>query len=80
MSELTMSLAGQTYQTEKFAGQEKMGEKTEQMYLSSIWADAKHNKNIFARKNKSKGIRGLIMDILKSTYSGKYFFEVPLVS
>ena len=57
-----------------------MREKTEQMYLGDlISADAKHDKNVMSRKNKSIGIIDQIMDILNSTYFGKYFFEVALV-
>lgn len=76
----TDPVTGQTFQTEMFAGLEIMREKTEQMYLGDlISADAKHDKNVMSRKNKSIGIIDQIMDILNSTYFGKYFFEVALV-
>ena len=61
----TDPITGHTFQTEMFAGQEIMREKTEQMYLGDlISADAKHDKNVLSRKNKSIGIIDQIMDIL----------------
>ena len=71
---------GLTYQEEVFAGQEKMEVKTEQMYLGDVVsADGRQDKNILNRKNKSIGIINQIMDILNSTFFGKYHFEVALV-
>jgi hypothetical protein len=76
----TDPVTGQTFQTEVFTGQERMGVKSEQMYLGDlVSADGKHEKNILSRKNKSIGIINQIMDILNTAYFGKYFFEVALV-
>ena len=50
----TDPVTGQIFQTEAFAGQEKMAEKSEQMYLGDVVSvDGKHDKNILSRKNKS---------------------------
>ena len=76
----TDPVTGQTFQTEVFAGQERMAEKSEQMYLGDVVSiDGKHDKNILSRKNKSIGIIDQIMEILNTAYFGKYFFEVALV-
>ena len=71
---------GHTYQSEVFAGQERMLQKTEQVYLGDVVSvDGRQDKNIINRKNKSVGIINQIMDILNSTYFGKYHFEVAMV-
>ena len=50
------------------------------MYLGDVVSDdGRLDKNILHRKNKSLGIINQIMDILKSTFFGKYYFEVALV-
>ena len=47
--------------------------KGEQMYLGDVvLADGKHDKNVLLRKNKSIGTINQIIDILNSTYFGKY--------
>ena len=77
---VTDPVTGQTYQEEEFAGQVRMGEKSEQKYLGDmISADGKHDKNISMRKNKSIGIINQIMEILNTVYFGKYHFEVALI-
>ena len=77
---VTDPATGLTYQKEIFAGQEKMQVKDEQMYLGDVVsADGKHDKNVLNRKNKSIGTINQIMDILNSTYFGKYHFEVAMV-
>ena len=74
-----MSTGGCT-QLEYFGGMEKMGVTDEQMYLGDIISsDGKPSKNVQARKNKSLGIINQIMDIMKSVFFGKYYFEVALV-
>ena len=76
----TDSVTGKTYQKEVFAAQEKMAVKDEQLYLGDlVAANGKHEKNILRRKNRSIGIIDQIMDIINSTYFGKYYFEVALV-
>ena len=71
---------GLTYQKEIFAGQEQMQVKGEQMYLGDVVsADGKHDKNVLNRRNKSIGTINQIMEILNSTYFGKYHFEVAMV-
>ena len=77
---VTDHATGLTYQKEIFAGQEKMKMKGEQMYLGDVVsADGKHDKNVLLRKNKSIGTINQIIDILNSTYFGKYHFEVAMV-
>jgi hypothetical protein len=50
------------------------------MYLGDmVSADSKHDKNVLLRKNKSIGTINQIIDILNSTYFGKYHFEVAMV-
>ena len=72
--------SGKIVQKESFGGEEKMEEKTEQVYLGDvISSDGKHSKNIQARKNKSLGVITQIMEILQKVFFGKYFFEVAIV-
>ena len=74
------SETGQFEQKESFGGQEKMKVKHEQVYLGDVISDdGKQVKNVQARKGKSLGIITQIMEILKSVYFGKYYFEVALV-
>ena len=76
----TDSVTGKTYQKEVFTGQEKMAVKDEQLYLGDlVAANGRHDKNILRRQNRSIGIIDQIMDILNSTYFGRYYFEVALV-
>ena len=42
-------------------------------------ADGTHNKKCQLRRNKGLGVIIQIMQILDSTYFGKYFFEVAMV-
>ena len=57
-----------------------MGVNEEQLYLGDIIsADRRQDKNVLSRKNKSQGIINHIMEILKSVFFGKYYFEVALV-
>ena len=71
---------GKCFQKESFGGQEKMEEKKDQVYLGDvISSNGTHQKNVQARKNKGLGIITQIMQILQSTFFGKYYFEVALV-
>ena len=66
-----------SYQTEWFSGQEILEDKSEQLYLGDIIEQkGNHNMNIKRRKNKSIGITNQIIEILNSTYFGKYYYEV----
>ena len=77
---VTDPVTGHTHQEEVFVGQEKMSQKSEQMYLGDVVsADGKHDKNVLNRKNKSIGIINQIMEILSSAFFGKYHFEVAMV-
>ena len=67
-------------QVETFGGKETMELKKEQVYLGDVISDdGKHEKNVQARKNKSLGIITQIIQILESTYFGKYYFKVALI-
>ena len=71
---------GKTYYSKYFAGQEKMEVKEEQMYLGDvISSNGKHLKNVLNRKSKGLGVINQIMQILNSTFFGKFHFEVALV-
>jgi hypothetical protein len=73
-------VSGKCVQHESFGGQDKMEEKQEQVYLGDVISvDGRHDKNIKARKDKSLGTINQIMQILESTFYGKYYFEVALV-
>ena len=50
------------------------------MYLGDLLSsNGKHAKNISHRKGKGLGVINDIIQILQSTYFGKYYFEVALV-
>ena len=50
------------------------------MYLEDLLSsNGKHAKNISHRKGKGLGVINDIIQILQSTYFGKYYFEVALV-
>ena len=52
-----------------------MDVKKETVYLGDVISDdGSHSKNVQARKNRSLGTNTQIMDILKSTFFGRYFF------
>ena len=54
--------------------------KDEQLYLGDlVAANWRHDKNILRGHNRSIGIIDQIMDILNTTYFGRYYFEVALV-
>ena len=73
-------VSGKCVQHESFGGQDKMEEKQEQVYLGDVISvDGRHDKNVKARKDKSVGTINQIMQILESTFYGKYYFEVALV-
>ena len=57
-----------------------MEEKKEQKYFGDILSsDGTHSKNIQDRKNKAYGVINQNVQILVSTYIGKYHFEVAMV-
>ena len=54
--------------------------KTEQLYLGDLIAcDGTHTKNVKLRSKKGLGAISRIMQILESSYFGKYHFEVAMV-
>jgi hypothetical protein len=76
----TDPVSGKCVQHENFGGQDKMEEKQEQVYLGDVISvDGRHDKNVKARKDKSLGTINEIMQILESTFYGKFYFEVALV-
>ena len=71
---------GESSNREYFNGLEKMKVVQEQTYLGDlISSDGTHTKKVQQRSNKGLGVITQIMNILESTYFGKYFFEVALV-
>ena len=65
---------------EFFAGNVKMQTKKEQKYLGDIISsDGTHTKNVQERRKKGYGIINQILQILESTYFGKYHFEIAMV-
>ena len=71
----TNPVTGDIHQSEVYAGEEVMENKGEQLYLGDvITSNGKCDKNIQRRKNKSIGIINQIIEIMKSTHFGKYFF------
>ena len=57
-----------------------MEEKQGQLYLGDIIsANGTHTENVKNRSNKGLGIINQIMQILESTYFGKYHHEVAMV-
>ena len=56
-----------------------MGERKDTDKTKELTPKEKNQKNILRRKNRSIGIIDQIMDIINSTYFGKYYFEVALV-
>ena len=77
---VTDPVTGHTDQTEEYDGQEVMENKDSQLYLGDIiTTNGKCDQNIQTRRNKSIGIINQIMEIMKSTYFGKYYFEVAMV-
>ena len=71
---------GQASRCEYFVGQEKMKQKEEQMYFGDLLsANGSHTNNVIQRKNKGLGVTNSIMQILKTTPYGKYYFEVSLI-
>ena len=54
--------------------------KTEQTDLGDlISTDGSHTKNVQQRTNKGLGVINQVMQILESTFFGKYHFEVAMV-
>ena len=66
--------------TEYFHGNVKMESKIEQKYLGDILSsDGSHTKNVQDRRNKGYGTINQIMQILESTFFGKYYFQVATI-
>ena len=73
-------VTGECSRSEYFSGYEKMNQKDDQTYLGDVLSsDGSHTKNIQQRRNKGLGISNQIMQILESTYFGKYYFEIAMV-
>ena len=54
--------------------------KKEQTYLGDLLSnDGSQTKNVQQRRNKGLGVINQIMQILESTFFGKYYFEVAVV-
>ena len=76
----TDPVTGVCTQEDVFIGDQKMECKSEQLYLGDLLsADGTHTKNVQLRSNKGIGIINQIMQILETTYFGKYHFEVAMV-
>jgi hypothetical protein len=76
----TDPVTGGSTQSDVFQGNPKMECKSEQLYLGDlIAADGTHSKNVKLRSSKGLGAISQIMQILESTYFGKYYFEVAMV-
>jgi hypothetical protein len=77
---ITDPVTGKCSKSEYFDGYEKMKVKTEQTYLGDlISTDGSHAKNVQQRTNKGLGVITQVMQILESTFFGKYHFEVAMV-
>ena len=71
---------GKCSQADSFTGNVKMKMKEEQLYLGDVIdSSGSHTKNVQQRRNKGQGVINQIMEILDSTYFGKYYFEVASV-
>ena len=71
---------GISTQSDTFTGNVKMKVKQEQVYLGDvISSNGTHTKNVQQRSNKGLGVINQIIQILESTYFGKYYFEVATV-
>ena len=67
-------------QADSFTGNVKMKMKEDQLYLGDVISSSgSHTKNVQQRRNKGQGVVNQIMQILDSTYFGKYYFEVASV-
>ena len=77
---VTDPTTGTCSQADKFIGKVKMEMKQDQLYLGDIISSSgTHTKNVQHRSAKGLGIINQIMQILDSTYFGKYFYEVAMV-
>ena len=76
----TDPVTGNCSQADSFIGNQKIEVKDEQLYLGDIISsNGSHTKNVQNRKNKGIGIINQIMQMLESTYFGKYYYEVAMV-
>ena len=77
---VTDPVTGKSTNSEYFNGYDNMKLKQGQTYLGDLLAsDGTHTKNVQNRSNKGLGVINQIMQILESTYFGKYFFEIAMV-
>jgi hypothetical protein len=77
---VTDPVTGQSSNHEYFSGYETMKLKQEQTYLGDlVSSDGTQTKNVQQRRNKGLGVINQIMQILESTYFGKYYFEIAMV-
>jgi hypothetical protein len=77
---ITDPITGKCSRSESFIGYEKMKIKKEQTYLGDLLSnDGSHTKNVQQRSNKGLGVINQVMQILESTFFGKYYFEVAVV-
>ena len=77
---ITDPITGKCSRSESFIGYEKMKIKKEQTYLGDLLSnDGSHTKNVQQRSNKGLGVINQIMQILESTFFGKYYFEVAVM-
>ena len=77
---LTDPKSGLTSNSEYFSGYVQMKVKEDQTYLGDlISSDGSHSKKVQERSNKGQGIINQIMNILETTYFGKYYFEIAMV-
>ena len=80
MDAVTDHVTGKCTNREYFNGDEKMKVKQEQTYLGDlISSDGTHKKKVQERSNKGLGVINQIVNILESTFFGKYFFEIAMV-
>lgn len=71
---------GKCSNVEYFNGYEKMEVKEKQTYLGDVLTnDGTHTKNVQQRSNKGLGTINEILQILESTYFGKFYFEIAMV-
>ena len=77
---LTDPKSGLTSNSEYFSGYVQMKVKEDQTYLGDlISSDGSHSKKVQERSNKGQGIINQIMNILETTYFGKYYCEIAMV-
>ena len=80
MDVVTDPVTGKSSNCEYFSGYETMKMKQEQTYLGDLLSsDGTQTKNVQQRRNKDLWVINQVMQILESTYFGKYYFEIAMV-